>query len=180
MIASWDSDTRNVIDRYKGLPDEVIRADIDTRRVSLVYVLENLQGDFNFSNIIRTCNAFACSGIIFFGKRRYDRRGAVGTQNYENIWHTDSLEQLLEWTHFSRRVAAEIGPKVTNNLYNYQWEKSTTLFLGEEGPGLSDKLVDVCDDVVEIPQRGSVRSMNVANVAGIMTYDYFLKTNQYE
>jgi tRNA G18 (ribose-2'-O)-methylase SpoU len=39
---------------------------------------------------------------------------------------------------------------------------------GEESKGLSDEILDLCEDYVYIPMIGSVRSLNVGTASGIL------------
>jgi len=43
--------------------------------------------------------------------------------------------------------------------------------LGQEQVGIPDELVALCDDMIYIPQYGSVRSLNVGVASGIAMYD---------
>src|ERR1700749_1985294 len=80
-----DTDTRNVIDYYKNWETEAIKADLDKNRSPMVNLCVNLTNDFNKSSVIRANNAFLGSKGIIAGKKRWDKRGAVGTHHYETI-----------------------------------------------------------------------------------------------
>ena len=54
--------------------------------------------------------------------------------------------------------------------------KKIALVLGEEVHGLTPKLRDTCDDLVEIPMFGQKESLNVAVATGIVLY-YFTATH---
>ena len=49
--------------------------------------------------------------------------------------------------------------------------KSAFVF-GEEGPGLSQKDIELCDDMIYIGMYGSVRSLNVASAAAVIEFEY--------
>ena len=44
------------------------------------------------------------------------------------------------------------------------------LVLGSEGRGLRPRVAGVCDDLVALPQRGKVASLNVATAAAALLY----------
>jgi tRNA G18 (ribose-2'-O)-methylase SpoU len=50
--------------------------------------------------------------------------------------------------------------------------------LGQEGNGIPAEILAKCHDLVEIPQVGSVRSLNVGTAAGIVMYDYCAKVGR--
>jgi tRNA G18 (ribose-2'-O)-methylase SpoU len=54
------------------------------------------------------------------------------------------------------------------SLYDYKIQPNTLFIFGEESKGLSDEMLDLCDDYVFIPMVGSVRSLNVGTASGIL------------
>ena len=88
-------DTRNVIDPYKYWTVEAIKIDLQEKRTELVVLFENFAHDFNIATGIRNCNAFTVGQVWIGGRRSFDKRGAVGTHNYENInYAADSLDVI--------------------------------------------------------------------------------------
>ena len=80
-------DTRNLVDKYKGMNNEAIVADLDKSRVPLQVAIENLTHDFNIGTIIRNANAFNVEAVHIIGRRKYNRRGAMVTDRYLHIYH---------------------------------------------------------------------------------------------
>lgn len=108
------------------------------------------------------------------GKRRFDRRGTVGTHNYEHIKHTEDWVALFEHLRDEgyKIVGVDNVPGARNIAYAPIDERTAFVF-GEEGLGLSEHMLDACDEIVYIAQGGSVRSVNVAVAAGIVMHHYF-------
>ena len=61
----------------------------------------------------------------------------------------------------------DIIPGVSRPMSDYVWQPGSLLFFGEETLGLSQEVLDICDEVLHIHQRGSVRSINVGTASGI-------------
>jgi tRNA G18 (ribose-2'-O)-methylase SpoU len=170
-------DTRNVIDYYKEWENDQIKADLDTRRLPFVVGFENISGDFNKASGIRNSNAFLAKESWIIGKRQWDRRGAVGTHNYIHLKYAPSLDHIyLNESHIRdmRWVAVDNVPGAIP-LTQYEWRPNTFMIFGEEARGVSPMGLGMADDVVMIPQLGSVRSLNVSVASGIMMYDYATK-----
>ena len=172
-------DTRNIIDFYKYWDQEAILADLDSKRNDFVVVVERVNGDFNFSTIVRNCNAFLGKKVIRCGIKKWDKRGAVGTHHYEHLQYSDNiLDVLRDYRNDGYRIVAidNVGDAKVINEYN--WSSKSVMVFGEEGRGLSDEVLEFADDIVYIKQYGSVRSLNVGTASGIIMYDYCSKVVQ--
>lgn len=165
------TDTRNVIDAYKGQPLEAIRADLDARRLSLEIAIENLQRDFNMGTIVRTANAFNVSKVHIIGSRQWNKRGAMKTDAYLTLEYHQNVEAFVA-------VAASAGKEIVAidivegavPLGSTTLPEQAILTFGAEGPGLSAALLEATSKVVMIEQFGSTRSINVGVAAGIAMY----------
>jgi TrmH family RNA methyltransferase len=49
--------------------------------------------------------------------------------------------------------------------------RKVALLFGNEGGGVGENLIDQADEVVRIPMKGKVESLNVAVAHGLLTYD---------
>lgn len=171
----------NVLDKYKDLPVDQIKADLDSRRSGFVMAFENIVGDFNLATAIRNTNAFCGEAVVIIGRRKYDRRGTVGTYHYEHLVHSLDLSIIHDYRARGYRiVAAENDPAFNPvSMADYNWPEKVFVLFGEEGRGLSPECLELIDEAVYIPQRGSVRSLNVGTASGIFLYDYTLKRNYF-
>lgn len=159
-------DHRNVVDHYKYWRHEAILADQDKNRSELVVVTENFGNDFNISTVIRSSNAFLCQKVIILGRRRWDRRGACGMQNYEHVEHASTISEVLE-KHPAHEVVVFDNIPGATSIYEHAWNKKTILILGQESIGVSPESLKSASKVVFIPQWGAVRSLNVGSAATV-------------
>ena len=170
------TDTRNVSDFYKYWETDAIRADLDSKRNSFVTVVERINGDFNFSTIVRNNNCFLGEKVIRCGLKRWDKRGAVGTNHYEHIEYSDSLVSVIgRYAALGYHIVAVDNVDEAVPVNDYQWKEKTVMLFGEEGRGLSNEALRMADDIVYIKQYGSVRSLNVGTASGIIMFDYCSK-----
>lgn len=168
------TDTRNVADRYKGWQEDLIKEDLKKNSFPFACLMESWQGDFNIGTMVRNANAFGASEVFYIGKKRWDRRGSVGTYKYTNVNFLESIEALKKLKEKYVFIgidnlpgAVPIGP--------FNWQKNTLFIFGEEGVGLTPEIVELCEAMVEIPMWGSVRSLNAGTSSGIVMYDYVNK-----
>ena len=176
MSERWTLWKRNVVDKYKNWPTDAIRRDLQENSNPFSVCMEHWQGDFNISTLIRNSNAFNARRVYYIGKKRFDRRGAVGTHHYVDLSYLDDdYGRLVDLKKEYTIVAVDNNISNTHKLGEFDWlslEKPPLMLFGEEGVGLTTSALEIADYCVEIPQYGSVRSLNVGTSSGILMYDF--------
>jgi len=168
-----DGDTRNVVDRYRYWRVEAIVADLDRRRHPFHVAIENWQHDFNIGSIVRTANAFLAAEVHVVGRRRWNRRGAMVTERYQQLRHHDDIDRLVAWA--AQQELPLIGidnlPGATR-LEDATLPRACLLVFGQEGPGLSAAARQACAVTLSIAQFGSTRSINAGAAAAIAMHTW--------
>lgn len=166
---------RNVNDLYKAWTEDLIREDLKKRSFNFAVLMENFVGDFNIGSVLRSCNAFGGKEMYYYGRRHYDRRGTVGTHHYTSMVHVPTHEALLELKKQYTFVALENTVAGAQPLYDFEWADNPLIIVGEEGVGITNDMLELCDKFVYIPQYGSVRSLNAAVASSIAMNDFVMK-----
>lgn len=177
------ADTRNILDKYKDdrlikWTTELIREDLQEKAFPYAVCMENFQGDFNLSSVIRSANAFNGREVYFLGNKQWDRRGTVGTHHYTDVKRLKNRDELLKLKDTYTFVALENTVPSSVSLGDFEWPSNPLLILGEEGVGITSETLALCDHFVFIPQFGSVRSLNAAVAGSIAMNDFVTKHNK--
>ena len=167
------TDTRNLIDKFKGLPNEEIVAELDKSRIPLEIAIENLAHDFNIGTVVRNANAFNVSRVHIIGKRKYNRRGAMVTDKYLHIDHFATVEEFIADAHARgmKVVAVDNNRPESKPLTSVELAPNSILVFGSESDGISQELLDAADQAFYIEQLGSTRSINVGCASAIAMYE---------
>ena len=169
-------DRRNVVDRYRYWKLEEIVADLDRSRHRLHVAIQNWEHDFNIGSMVRTANAFNVGGVHIIGRRRWNRRGAMVTDRYLHVQHHPDVADFARWLAGVGYVAVGVDNlQGSVALEHTELPRDVCLVFGSEGPGLTDELVAVCDQLVAITQYGSTRSVNAGAAAAIAMYHWALR-----
>lgn len=164
-----NGDRRNVENKYRYWSVEAIKADLDTKRVDLHVAIENWQHDMNIGTIVRNANAFNVAAVHIVGRRHWNRRGAMVTDRYLDIYHHQTVDDFVKAVGDRHIIAVDnlvgAAPLSTTAL-----PKKAVLVFGGEGPGLSAEMVAASEQMVMIEQFGSTRSVNVGVASGIVMY----------
>lgn len=76
-------------------------------------------------------------------------------------------------------IGVETGDRAIeyNDLEMDEFFENVVLVMGSETEGLSDEVMDLCDEILEIPMHGDKVSLNVAvafSIAGFVVRDFLL------
>ena len=167
-------DTRNLVDKYKGMANEDIVADLDKSRVPVEVAIENLGHDFNIGTVVRNANAFNLARVHIIGKRKYNRRGAMVTDKYLHVDHFATVDEFVADAHARgmKLVAIENNRPESRPLQQAEVAPNSILILGSESDGISQELLDCADAAFYIEQLGSTRSINVGCASAVAMYEF--------
>ena len=168
-----ENDTRNLVDKFKGMPNEEIVAELDKSRIPLEIAIENLAHDFNIGTIVRNANAFNVSRVHIIGKRKYNRRGAMVADKYLHIDHFATVEEFIADAHARGMlvVAVDNNRPESKPLASTELKMNSIFVFGSESDGISQELLDAADQAFYIEQLGSTRSINVGCASAIAMYE---------
>ena len=168
-----EPDTRNLIDKFKGMPNEAIVAELDKSRIPLEIAIENLAHDFNIGTVVRNANAFNVARVHIIGKRKYNRRGAMVTDKYLHIDHFATVEEFIADAHARgmKVVAVDNNRPESKPLASVELVPNSILVFGSESDGISQELLEAADQAFYIEQLGSTRSINVGCASAIAMYE---------
>ncbi len=136
----------------------------------------------NTGNIARLCAAAAAPlhlvGPLGFRIDEHSvRRAGV------DYWHLVDVRRHLDFAHFLHAFAKEAEPQPPGNLHLFSaiadksyldatFAPGDALVFGKESVGLPEAMLEQYRErVVGIPTLGAVRSLNLANAAGIALWD---------
>jgi tRNA G18 (ribose-2'-O)-methylase SpoU len=171
-----NGDRRNVLDKYRYWSVAAIVADLDTKRNSLQIAIENWQHDLNIGSVVRTANAFNVEKVHIVGKRDWNRRGAMVTDKYLHVLHHATVQDFKNWCDESSLPIIGIDNlPISTELEKAKLPKKCALFFGQEGAGMSDEAISICNSVLAIRQYGSTRSMNASAAGAIAMYAWAMQ-----
>lgn len=168
-----NGDARNVIDNYKHWTIESIAKDMRLRSFPIHIAIENFQHDYNIGTIVRNANAFNVQAVHIIGRRHWNKRGAMATDKYLDVYHHASIQSLAKWATESKITLIGID-NIANSkpLAQSHLPKQCVFVFGQEGPGLSPEMQTLCSTIIAIEQFGSTRSVNVGVASGIVLYEW--------
>lgn len=143
---------------------------------ALLVVMHQINNPVNVGAIIRTAEAAGASGAVGtantsdpFSPKAL--RGAMGSAFRLPIWSGPTYEEVIQWCRAHKiRTACAVADSDTS-FTELDWTNPTALIVGQESTGLSKTEIDLADESVGIPMKGSVESLNVSVAAGILLFE---------
>jgi tRNA G18 (ribose-2'-O)-methylase SpoU len=169
--------------------EELPRLDVDgfkkAKKTPIVVVLDNIRSLNNIGSVFRTSDAFLIEKIYLCGitatpPHKDIRKTALGATESISWEYRESTLALIEEYNAKGydSIAIEQAEKATM-LHELEVDslKSYVLVFGNEVKGVEQAVVDICTDVVEIPQFGTKHSLNISVSAGVVIWDIWQKLN---
>lgn len=150
-------------------------------KLPLVIVLDNIRSVYNVGSIFRTADAFRIRKIVLCGitgcpPQAEIHKTALGAEDsVEWSYCKDTLQAVEALKAEGYRVMAveQVAGSVKLDRWKAAEDCPYALILGNEVKGVQQSVVDQCDESLEIPQFGTKHSLNVANTAAIVMWEYF-------
>lgn len=141
-----------------------------------IVVLDGITDVRNFGAIARTCEVAGVDAIVL------PARGSV-TVNADAIktsagaLHTlpvcreNSLKEAITYLKNSGIKVCAATEKAAKNYTETDYSVPTAIVMGAEDFGVAPEHLRICDELVKIPQFGTIQSLNVSVAAGVMIYE---------
>lgn len=154
-------------------------------RQHIILVVNNIRSAHNVGSIFRTADAVGVEKIYLCGytPRPTDDRPrmingkiaktALGAEKYIPWeYRRDAWRLLGEFGVKGVRLVALEQSGNSRDIFKYKIPRNgvVALVVGNEVHGLSARMLQRCDDIVEIPMYGKKESLNVAVATGIALY----------
>ena len=153
-------------------------------KTPITIVLDNVRSALNVGSVFRTSDAFLIENIILCGitatpPNKEIRKAALGSTDSVNWKYikntTDAVKQLIKEGYYV--VGIEQADKSTK-LNEFELpKKPIAIIWGNEVNGVDQQAIDLCNEVIEIPQFGTKHSLNIAVTSGIVIWDLWKKLN---
>lgn len=141
---------------------------------NFVVILDHLEDPHNFGAIIRTCECAGIKHIIIPKDRSVRVNETVIKVSSGAISHVDII--------MVSNLTNAINKLKNNNFFvygadmdgvdyrNYDFSGKKVLIIGNEGKGISPIVSENCDEIISIPMKGNINSLNASVSAGILIY----------
>lgn len=171
--------------RVKTPTEEELNRVKETRQ-EIYIVLDNVLDTYNIGSVFRLADAVGA-------KKIYLCKGSETPPNTRIQKASIGTWQWVEWEYFEKTADAiknlklkiknlrVIGVELDERAVDYtkaDYSLPVALVVGHESDGISKEVLSMCDEIVELPQLGINKSLNVMVSLGIVLYEVLEKQNE--
>lgn len=136
-------------------------------------ILDSIEDPHNLGAIIRTADAMGVDAIIMSQKQQVPLNATVAKVSTGAIEYVPIVlvPQLFKGISLLKDAGIKIYGTDMKDAVSYQdasYKGSVAVILGNEGKGIRNSIKPLCDEMIMIPMKGHVQSLNVSVAAALM------------
>jgi 23S rRNA (guanosine2251-2'-O)-methyltransferase len=160
---------------YASLDNLIDRAYSEGREPFLL-ILDRVTDVRNFGAIARTAECAGVDGIVIGEKGNAPITGdamktSAGALNHLSICREKDLKKTMKYLRENGIRVIACTEKANQNIFNVQLSGPIAVIMGSEEDGISDALLRDADELVKIPMKGKIGSLNVSVATGVAIYE---------
>ena len=168
--------------KNKDLQRINIEAFKSAEKTPITIVLDNVRSALNVGSVFRTSDAFLIENIILCGITaqppskdiRKAALGATESVKWEYAKNTNTaVKQLKAEGYYVFGIEQTEKSTLLNKVKLPK--KPIAIVMGNEVNGVSQEVIDNCNEVIEIPQFGTKHSLNISVTTGIVIWELWRK-----
>lgn len=166
---------------FRFTPLERVLAATTGKRTSLVIALDHVTDPGNLGAIVRSAEVVGADAVII-AKRRSAAvtpaayKSSAGALAHVPVVQEPNLVRALERFKQDGFWVAGASEQATQTAWDAPLDGRLVLVMGSEGEGLARLTKERCDFLVRLPQAGKVGSLNVAQAATALAYEWLRRT----
>jgi 23S rRNA (guanosine2251-2'-O)-methyltransferase len=141
---------------------------------ALVIVLDEVQDPHNLGAVARVAETAGVAGIVIPERRAAQVTPAVAKASAGAVEHLPiaRVRNIADYLAAARARGAWIYGADAEGIPYTQPDYSgrKILVLGSEGKGLRPRVANACDELIALPVRGKIGSLNVSTAAAALVY----------
>jgi len=149
---------------------------LDRGRSVRLLVLDQIQDPRNLGACLRSADAAGVDAVVIPKDRSAKLtaaavKAAAGAAETVRLARVGNLASTLHWLKEAGLWIVGADADTPRSVFDAQLDAPIALVVGGEGRGLRRLTREVCDELVSIPMRGTVDSLNVSVAAAILLFE---------
>ena len=157
-------------------PEAPFRLARSRGEMPLLILLDQITDAHNYGAIIRSAEVLGAHGVITEQRRSASLSPVVTKVSAGAAMHLPLvqvknlpryLDELKEQDVWLYGAVADVA----SEPQHIDWNRAIALVIGSEGSGMRRLVREKCDDLINLPMRGQITSLNASVASGILIYE---------
>jgi len=143
---------------------------------NFLLILDGIEDPQNFGAILRSAEAAGVDAVIIRKMRQVQvtdtvKKVSTGASDLVPIVRVPNISQAIRRLKDQGIVVISLeidGSKLYNEV---DFKRPCAIVVGSEGFGTSRLVKETCDEIVRIPMRGKINSLNASVATGIILFE---------
>lgn len=141
-----------------------------------ILVLDGLTDVRNFGAIARTCEVAGVDAIVIPARGSVSVNAdaiktSAGALHSIPVCRENSLKEAIVYLKNSGIKVVAATEKAASYYTETDLSVPVAIVMGSEDTGVAPEHLRICDELVRIPQSGTIQSLNVSVAAGVLIYE---------
>jgi 23S rRNA (guanosine2251-2'-O)-methyltransferase len=162
--------------------NNLIQQVFEEGRQPLVILLDRITDVRNLGAIARTAECMGADALVVPEKGSAPIsadavKTSAGALHHLPVCREKNLKHSVQWLKESGLTVVACTEKAAKNVNECDLNRPLAVVFGSEEDGISNELLRAADELVKIPMRGKIQSLNVSVAAGMVLYEILRQRN---
>lgn len=159
--------------------EDILNYAHEKNEAPFIIICDELEDPHNLGAIIRSAEACGVHGIIIPKRRSASlnvtvAKSASGALEYMRVARVTNIANTIE--SLKKEGVWVFGADMDGKDYTtFDFTVPTALVIGNEGRGIGRLVGEKCDEIISLPMKGKINSLNASVAAGVLMYEVVRK-----
>ncbi|WP_055078816.1 23S rRNA (guanosine(2251)-2'-O)-methyltransferase RlmB [Lagierella massiliensis] len=156
--------------------DDILKEAKNRNEDPFIVILDEIEDPHNLGAIIRSSETAGVHGVIIPKRRSASINSTVykssaGACNYLKVAKVTNINRTIDELKEKNIFVYGTDGDAKNYYNKTNLTGPIAIVIGNEGKGISMQIKKNCDDLIKIPMRGKITSLNASNACAIVCYE---------
>ncbi len=159
--------------------DDILECAKELNEKPFIIICDEIEDPHNLGAIIRSAEAAGAHGIIIPKRRSASlnatvAKSASGALEYMKVARVTNIANEID--RLKKEGIWVFGADMDGKPYtDFDYDIPVAIVIGNEGNGIGKLVSQKCDEIISLPMKGKINSLNASVAAGILMYEVVKK-----
>lgn len=156
--------------------EDILDAARSRNEVPFIFIIDGIEDPRNLGAIVRSAEGAGVHGIIIPERRSVGitdlvSKASAGAIEYMPVARVVNIVKAIDLLKNNGLLVLGLDAKAKDSYLDLDYSVPIAAVIGNEGSGIRRLTLERCDDLVSIPLKGKVSSLNISVAASIFAFE---------